>query len=150
MAVETIAPVMRSVTIECSPEHAFSVFTDRIGDWWPLKTYSVYEGEAAGVVFEPGVGGRIVERSENGEESVWGEILVWEPNFRLAFTWHPGHGADDPATEVELRFAAVGDATRVELEHRGWEALAKPEETRSGYEQGWPGVLGLYADAAVA
>ena len=97
--------------------------------------------------FEPGVGGRIVERSKAGEESNWGEILVWEPPSRLAFTWHPGSAPDEPSTEVELRFVAVGDATRVELEHRGWEALAKPEETRSGYEQGWPGVLARYAAA---
>ena len=150
MAVETVAPVLRSVTIECSPEHAFSVFTERAEDWWPLDRHSVYEGEAASVVFGPGVGGRIVERSKAGEESVWGEILVWEPGQRLVYTWHPGHEPDEPSTEVELRFVAVGDGTRVELEHRGWEALAQPEETRSGYEQGWPGVLALFADAAAA
>ena len=150
MAVDTIAPVMHSVTVERSPEQAFSVFTERIGEWWPLDTHSVYEQETAGVSFEPGVGGRIVERSKAGEESVWGEILVWEPGRRLTYTWHPGHAPDEPSTEVELRFIASGDATRVELEHRGWEALAKPEETRSAYEQGWPGVLGRYAAATAA
>ena len=150
MAVETVAPVLRSITIECSPEHAFSVFTERTGEWWPLERYSVYESEAAGVVFEPGAGGRIVERSNAGEESVWGEILVWEPGRRLVYTWHPGHEPGEPSTEVELRFLAVGDATRVELEHRGWETLAKPEQTRSGYDQGWPGVLALFAAAAAA
>ena len=150
MAVETIAPVLRSVTVECSPEHAFSVFTERIGEWWPLSQYSVYEGEVAGVDFEPRAGGQIVERSKAGQESSWGEILVWEPYSRLVFTWRPGHGPDDPSTEVELRFLAVGDATRVELEHRGWEALAEPEKSRSGYEQGWAGVLALYAKAATA
>ncbi len=150
MTVETVAPVMRSVTIECSPEHAFSVFTERIGEWWPLDTYSVYEDQAAGVSFEPGVGGRIVERSKAGEESSWGEILAWEPGRRLVYTWHPGHSPDEPSTEVELRFVPVGDATRVELEHRGWEALAQPEETRSAYDQGWPLVLGRYVGAASA
>ena len=150
MAVETIAPVLRSVTVECTPEHAFRVFTERLGDWWPLGKYSVYGEEAASAAFEPGVGGRIVERSRAGEESSWGEILAWEPPTHVAFTWHPGHAADEPSTEVELRFVAVGDATRVELEHRGWEVLAKPEETRSSYDQGWPAVLDRYAAAASA
>jgi uncharacterized protein YndB with AHSA1/START domain len=147
MAVEKVAPVLRSVTVECAPEHAFRVFTERIGEWWPLETYSIYGGDGAGAFFEPGAGGRIVERSKAGEESNWGEILVWEPPNRLAFTWHPGSAPDEPSTEVELRFVAVGDATRVELEHSGWEALAKPEETRSTYDQGWPGVLARYAAA---
>ena len=150
MAVETVAPVLRSITVECAPEHAFSVFTERTAEWWPLPTHSVYEHEAASVVFEPGVGGRIVERSASGEESIWGEILVWEPPHRLVYTWHPGHDADDPVTQVELRFVAAGDATRVELEHRGWEALAKPEESRAGYEQGWPVVLDRFVAAAAA
>ncbi len=150
MAVETVAPVLRSITIECSPEHAFSVFTGRIGAWWPLDKYSVYEGEAAGVSFEPGVGGRIIERSNAGEESIWGEVLVWEPGSRLVYTWHPGRPEDEPSTEVELRFVAAGDATRVELEHRGWEALAEPEQSRSGYDEGWAFVLDCYVAAAAA
>lgn len=150
MAVKTIAPVMRSITVERSPEDAFRIFTERIAEWWPLHTYSVYGDDATGVVFEPGVGGRIVERSKAGEESSWGEILVWEPAHRLSYTWHPGNAPGEPFTEVELRFVAVGDATRVELEHRGWEALAEPEQTRSGYDEGWPGVLERYAAATAA
>ena len=101
-------------------------------------------GRGGGLVFGPGVGGRIVERSTSGDESIWGEILVWEPPHRLVYTWHPGYDPDDPLTEVELRFVAVGEATRVELEHRGWEALAKAEETRNSYAEGWPVVLGHF------
>jgi uncharacterized protein YndB with AHSA1/START domain len=150
MTVETVAPVLRSVTVECTPEHAFRVFTEQVGDWWPLEKYSIYGEDVAGAWFEPGADGRIVERSKAGDESNWGEILIWEPPTRVAFTWHPGSAPDEPSTEVELRFIAVGDATRVELEHRGWEALAKPEETRNGYDQGWPAVLEHYAAAAGA
>jgi len=150
MAVETAAPVMRSVTVQRSPEDAFRIFTERTAEWWPLATHSVYEHEAASVVIEPGPGGRIVERSTSGAESIWGEILVWEPPHRLAYTWHPGYDQGDPVTEVELRFVAVGDATRVELEHRGWEALAKPEESRAGYAEGWPVVLARFVAATAA
>src|ERR1700690_2329500 len=103
MAVETVAPVMRTITVECSPEDAFRIFTERIADWWPLRTHSVYHKDAETVLIEPAVGGRILERSRSGEESSWGEILVWEPPHRLACTWHPGYGPDDPGTGGELR-----------------------------------------------
>ena len=42
-----------------------------------------------------------------------------------------------------MRFAADGDATRVELEHRGWE---KPED-RTSYDEGWEVVLGKLVEA---
>jgi uncharacterized protein YndB with AHSA1/START domain len=151
MAVDTIAPVMRSITVERSPEDAFRIFTERIADWWPLRTHSVYGAEAASAAVEPGVGGRLLERSLAGEESSWGEILVWEPPHRLAYTWHPGYEEGDPVTEVEIRFTAVGEATRVDVEHRGWEALGeRAEETRAGYAEGWPLVLASYAAATTA
>ena len=148
MAVETVAPVICSVTVRRPPEDAFRIFTERIADWWPLATHSVYLDTSASVAVEPGVGGRIVERSVSGEESSWGEILVWEPPQRLAYTWHPGYGPDDRVTEVELRFSAVDGATRVDLEHRGWEALAgRAEATRDGYVEGWPVVLARFTAA---
>ena len=43
---------------------------------------------------------------------------------------HPRAASPSP-TEVEVRFLPEGDATRVELEHRGWEAVAEDAE-RSG------------------
>ena len=45
--------------------------------------------------------------------------------------------------ELEVRFAADGDATRVELEHRGWE---QPED-RTSYDEGWDFVLGKLVEA---
>jgi uncharacterized protein YndB with AHSA1/START domain len=148
MAVETVAPVLRAITVERSPEDAFRLFTELAADWWPLRTHSVFEAESASVVFEPGIGGRILERSHTGAEAVWGEILVWEPPHRLVYTWHPGYEADDPPTEVEIRFTAAGDSTRVELEHRGWEALAdRAVTTRDAYSTGWQTVLDRYIAA---
>ncbi len=48
-----------------------------------------------------------------------------------------------------MRFAADGEGTRVDLEHRGWERLGDiASEAREGYESGWPGVLELYRAAA--
>ena len=66
MAVETVAPVLRSVTVECTPEHAFRVFTERLGEWWPLETHSIYGGDVDDAFFEPGEGGADRRALEGG------------------------------------------------------------------------------------
>jgi uncharacterized protein YndB with AHSA1/START domain len=85
--------IRKSVDVAVPVETAFRVFTDQAGSWWPLAPKSVGQEEAVDLVYEPRVGGRVYERLESGDEHDWGEILVWEPPERLAFTWHPGRGA---------------------------------------------------------
>jgi uncharacterized protein YndB with AHSA1/START domain len=138
--------ITKVIHVNATPETAFRVFTEEIGDWWPLEHYSVLDGVQT-VVFEDD---RIVERAADGSESVWGEILDFEVAGRLRFTWHPGRDAADP-TEVEVTFAADGEGTAVTLVHSGWERLS--EERRAGrtdYENGWPRVLDLFRQAAEA
>ena len=142
---ETFTPIRRVVTVKASPEQAFRRFTAELGSWWPLASHSVGQADALSVEIEGRVGGRIVEHIRGGRESVWGTVTLWEPPHRVAFTWHPG---DDPARalDVEVRYAAGGDGTRVELEHRGFERLGKDARmARRGYPLGWSYVLGLYA-----
>jgi hypothetical protein len=141
----TIPPVKKKVTVRWSREEAFRRFTDEMASWWPLARHSVGGEEAETVVFEGRVGGRIFERSRDGATADWGTVKAWEPPGRVVFSWHPGRGPET-AQEVEVRFESVADGTRVELVHRGWEALGpKAAETRKDYESGWEGVLGLYA-----
>ena len=142
-------PVRSSVSVEAPIEHAFAVFTDRIGDWWPKQTHSVHEEAASSVGMETRAGGAIFEIFPGGRE-VWGEITTWEPPRRLVFTWHPGYSREE-ATEVEVRFAQQGEVTVVELEHRGWEARGSQAlEIRASYETGWVMTLDRYAATATA
>ena len=59
---EALAPLRLSVLVGRPPAHAFRVFTEGIGTWWPLETHSVGEGGAENVELESRVGGQIVER----------------------------------------------------------------------------------------
>ena len=139
-----IEPVHKTLVVGCSPERAFEVFTREIGSWWPLQTHSIGEEKVTEVVFEEGVGGRIFERHEGGGEGEWGRLLAWEPPARFVMSWYPGKDAAQ-ATELEVRFTAEGDGTRVDLEHRGWEIFAgEAQETRDNYDGGWGSVLGFY------
>ena len=143
MSVGTIPAIEQSVWVAVGPERAFRLWTEELASWWPLADHGVFGDDAQTVAFEEG---RIVERSRGGEQSVWAEVLEWEPPARIVLAWHPGHGADDPATEVEIRFTPDGDGTLVELEHREWDRLgARGAGSRESYANGWPGVLRRFA-----
>ncbi len=140
-----VEPVHKSLVVGCSPARAFEVFTRELGSWWPLGSHSIGGDKITEVVFEEHVGGRIFERHDDGGEGEWGRVLAWDPPARFVMTWYPGHDSSE-ATELEVRFAAEGDGTRVDLEHRGWEILAeRARDSRTGYDDGWADVLAHYA-----
>lgn len=140
-----LAPVRASIRVSWTPDEAFRRFTSDMGRWWPLASHSVGGSAATGVTMTPRVGGEIVEAIADGSEAHWGTVTAWEPPHRVAFTWHPGR-TPASGTQVEVRFVVDGTGTRVELTHRGWEALGSLATTaRRGYPMGWAYVLRLYA-----
>jgi uncharacterized protein YndB with AHSA1/START domain len=150
----TIEPVVRSVNVELPVEETFELFTAGMDRWWPLHIHSLavdtFEGRvtAERVVFEQHKGGRIYEVMSDGREGDWGSVLDWEPPTRVVFSWKPNL-TDNPPTEIEVRFRAIGEGTEVELEHRGWERLGDlASQRREGYETGWIRLLDLFRTAA--
>ncbi len=139
-------PLVKTLSVPWDPATAFRRFTAEIGTWWPRRTHSVGGHRSQAVRFEGHVGGRIVETVRGGAPCVWGTVTAWEPDARVAFTWHPGM---DPAsaTAVEVRFEAEGGGTKVTLTHAGWEAYgAKGRRTRRAYGPGWEYVLSAFTD----
>ncbi len=136
-----------SFEVACRAQHAFSIWTDRVSLWWPAD-HTMSQGPGVVVRIEPGVGGRIYERTGAGAEFDWGRVTVWEPPGRLVCRWHL---ATDPehATEVEVTFAERSDGTtQVDIEHRGWEAFGdQAEERRDRNQAGWGGVVPLFRAA---
>lgn len=144
-----IEPIHLAFEVECPVDHAFEVWTARFGQWWPLD-HTVSAEEGLTVVLEGRPGGRIFERQAGGQEHDWGEVTIWEPPTRLGYTWHLNADRSD-ATDVEIRFLPGAEgATRVEIEHRGWERLgAAGEDWRERNHGGWATLLPHYI-AAVA
>ena len=83
----------------------------------------------------------MLEHLSNWKTLPWGEVTQWDPPRRFVLAWHPTFSGRPP-TEVEVRFTPSGDATLVELEHRGWERLG-PEvaELKGEYAAGWTATL---------
>ena len=141
--------VRSSVRVPLAVPEAFRLFTERIHEWWPLDTHSVYGDKARMVVLEPRAEGRIIETSDAGETAEWGTVTRWDPPERLAFTWHPGEDGR-VVTLVEITFAAADEGgTQVDLRHTGWEAKGdRAAALVKSYGPGWEHVLGRYAAVA--
>ena len=140
-----IEPVRKQISVECDVETAFRTFTEDIATWWPVESHSI-TGEATTAVFEQANGGRVYERARDGQEHDWAAILVYEPPHRVVLEWKVNSAA--PPTEVEVRFSADGDGTRVELEHRGWERYpGGGADERGSYDSGWATVLERFREA---
>ena len=141
---EALAAINKTITVDAAPETAFETFTRQMGSWWPAKTHSIFGDRIQEVVFDEHAGGRVYERSADGEEADWADVLAWEPHNRFVLRWrvNPERGP----TEVEVRFTPEGSGTRVDLEHRGWDAIGDAEG-RAGYDPGWDYVLGHFVDS---
>lgn len=142
--------IRKAIRVERAPEVVFRVFTQEIGKWWPLKEGFSFGGDKAKDIFIEGrVGGRFFERFTDGTEFEVGRITAFHPPHVVAFTWKaPDWEAE---TQVEVKFAADGTGTRVEVEHRGWEAGPNMQKQGQGYSDGWGIVLARFtarADAA--
>jgi uncharacterized protein YndB with AHSA1/START domain len=128
------AAVIVSLRIAASPARAFEVFTANIGDWWVAHPLFALTPAGDGALrFEPGVGGRLVSTFADGGEFEIGRVTIWEPGQRLALSWRQQSFAPDQSTHLDVRFEAIGDATRVTVEHRGWDTIPQAGIARHGF-----------------
>ena len=112
-----------ALRVKATPERAFAAFVEEIGAWWrpsPLFRTTPRPGRLS---FEPGVGGRLIETREGGKAFEIGKITAWEPPAKLVFSWRQANFPLDLHTEVEVGFEAVGEETRVSVEHRGFDQV---------------------------
>ena len=129
------AAVIVSIRVDATPLQAFEAFTEQIDQWWrPNPLFALTPRGDGQLRFEPGEGGRLVATLANGKEFEVGRIIVWKPGERLALTWRQATFAPGQSTQLEVRFEAVGDQTRVTVEHRGWDAIPKDHIARHGFE----------------
>jgi uncharacterized protein YndB with AHSA1/START domain len=144
--------VRKTIVVNADLEHAFSVFTENMGQWWP-KEHHIGGSPMVAVVVEPRNGGRWYERDEDGSECDWGTVLHWEPPTRLVVSWHLNGDFEfiadiARASEVEVRFTPeTKGRTRVELEHRHFERHGETGDrlrTEVDKPEGWSYVLAGY------
>jgi uncharacterized protein YndB with AHSA1/START domain len=149
----TATTVRNSIVVQAPIERAFKAFIDDFDRVKP-REHNMLSVEIAETVFEPHVGGYVLDRGVDGSECRWARVLAYEPPHRVLFSWDISprwqlETDTDRASEVEVRFIAeTPQRTRVQLEHRnldrhgeGWQAL----RDGIGGSEGWPLYLQRYA-----
>jgi uncharacterized protein YndB with AHSA1/START domain len=132
-----------STEVDAPVARAFHVFTAEIGTWWDDDKH-ILEAPLAEMVFEPFVGGNIIDRGTDGSECRWARVLAYDPPSRVCFSWDINTQwqiETDPTrtSEVEITFTAITpERTNVVLTHRhldrhgeGWETM------RDAVGSGW-------------
>jgi len=122
-----------ALRVKASPDRAFAVFVDEIGSWWRANALFETTPRPGQLSFEPGEGGRLIETRAGGKVFEIGKIRAWEPPHRLVFSWRQANFPLDLHTEVEVGFEAVGDETRVSIEHRGFDQVPQASAARHGF-----------------
>jgi hypothetical protein len=98
--------VRRQITVQAPTEHAFSVFTERFGDFKPAE-HNLLATPIAETVFEPREGGHIYDRGIDGSVCRWARVLVYEPPQRVVFGTRP-HLADRKASRTTAASSRFG------------------------------------------
>lgn len=139
--------------IDAPPERVWQVMTDRITEWWCPKPWTT---TIAALEWRPGGDFHLIMRGPDGEadcqgeESVGGVLLEFEPERRFVFTdafsagWEPHKPFMVGIFEIE----PDGDGTRYRASARHWTAEAMEEHRKMGFEQGWGAVADQLADLA--
>lgn len=136
--------LQKSITVVAPPERAFRLWVEGIDAWWP-KTHSVSKDAETRIFMEGRLGGRFFERASDGTEHDFGSVVTYDPPNHLAYDWFLGSGAEMPSL-VDIRFTAVADGTRVDIEQRGPELIGELwEQRQSAFSSAWDNVLPAYA-----
>ena len=140
----SLEPIRHEYHLRCTAERAFDTYAD-IGRWWP-GTYTADAATFSGVHIEARVGGSVIESHEGGRSHRWGEVTVWAPGVRLAYTSTLGQ-TDDSPSEITVTFSPEEGGCRVVFEHGGWDERNEPDRRKF---RDWPLILSRFVDMAEA
>lgn len=146
MATTYITPekdaVVSEIFVAAPRERVFTALTNRAQalKWGNSADYEMTEWD-----MEPRLGGKwkftVRKRGDAAKPGIdhYGEITGIDPPRLLQYTWfaswHPDVSVE---TVVRWELAAVEGGTQVKVVHSG---LASMPDARSGYAQGWPGMV---------
>ena len=127
-----MSAVIVSLRVAATPEEAFDIFTAEIAAWWqPSALFQLTPRGDGTLSFEEEV--RLITTLPNGKVFEIGRVTAWQRGQRLAFSWRQATFTPDQITHVDVRFEAVGEETRVTVEHRGWDTIPQAHVARHGF-----------------
>jgi uncharacterized protein YndB with AHSA1/START domain len=124
----------RTISLNCSVEHAFDVFTDKVDLWWP-RGHRKHRDGALRLDRDA-----LIDRSPDGSEWTMATIAEIDPPSLLRLDWYPG--SSGAPTAVEIRFAGDDSRTEIVVTHRPLlETKSNWPQRVELFEHGWNTVL---------
>jgi hypothetical protein len=145
LSAESLPAILHERFLRCSAQHAFAVYTGKIGEWWD-PNYSASAETLRAVTIEPRVGGRVFATHEDLGEHDWGEVTVWEPGRRFAHTFTLAQDPKAPS-EVSVELADDEGGCGLRFAHGGWTEANAAD--RAKFNE-WPVLLDRFAELANA
>jgi uncharacterized protein YndB with AHSA1/START domain len=107
---------------------AIRAFTDPalLQQWWGGELES-----------EPKPGGSYVVRFEGMGRTLQGQVVSYDPESELTFTWAWDFQEESMRREVRVRAVPSGDGTCVEIEHGPHGDSAEEQEEAKAHRDGW-------------
>ena len=139
--------VRRQIVVDAPIDRAFAVFTERFGDFKPPE-HNLLGAPIAETVFEPRVGGNIIDRAVDGSECRWARILAYEPPDRVVFSWDisppwqietdPDHDQRGRGPLLRRDPGAHPGGTRTPATSTGTDPDGRPSRDGVDGDEGWP------------
>ena len=134
------APIRKTITVPLRPDAAFDLFTDKLGDWWPVETHSISGGQGKrpkAVKVDKKKGGHVTETTADGKAARWATITRWEQGKAFGLSWYVGRHEEE-ATDIMVIFTPIDTGTRVDLVHDGFHRLGETAAAQhQNYKTGW-------------
>lgn len=141
-----IEPIDLEFEVDAGVDHAFEMWTGRTALWWP-RGHTLSKAEDLTIAFEPRPGGRIYERTGDGSEHDWGEIVEWDPPHSLTYLWFLFFDRRE-ATTVQVTFSPTPAGTSVRIFQSGFERLGEAgQERRTRTTMAWETIGDRFAAA---
>ncbi len=137
------SPIVHELSLSCTPERAFEVFTAKMGSWWDPE-YTGNPDTYTTITIDPRRRGQITDRHSDGAEHDWGEVSAWDPPARVAFSFTLAQDRAFP-TVVRATFVPSDAGTQVTFEHDGWTEYNADARSKFG---DWAYLLDRFAKAA--
>jgi hypothetical protein len=110
--------IVRDYDLRCGVERAFNTYVGSHGTWW-LPDYTPDAGTFQKLTIESGVGGQVVLSHQGLGDFVIGQVTVWEPSERLAYSTTLAQTPEYPS-EISVTFTPTADGCHFHFEHGGW------------------------------
>ena len=143
-----IEPLRMSFEVDTPTDHAFETWTARDRSLVAGRPHPHGPIRPADRARGSGRWADLRADTATDEEWDWGRVTAWEPPARLVYLWHLERDRPRRPRSRSSSCRSRRDATRVEIEHRGWEALGSDGQAwRDANMGGWATLLPHYQAA---